>query len=77
MNTQLFPKTTEIMKKSKAPSLEVFFARQPAGTGIKPHTDNSNFIMTGHLAIVVPQGSSVENLWIKVSLHDFRFVPIA
>lgn len=62
-NTKLFPQTTEIIQKSKAPSLEVFFARQPAGTGIKPHTDNSNFIMTGHLALVVPEG----NCWIKVS----------
>ena len=60
-NTKLFPKTTRIIKKSNAPSLEVFFARQPGGTGIKPHTDNSNFIMTGHLALVVPEG----NCWIK------------
>lgn len=61
-NSKLFPKTTQIVKDSKAPSLEVFFARQPAGTGIQPHTDNANFVMTGHLALVVPEG----NCWIKV-----------
>lgn len=60
-NSKLFPKTTQIVKDSRAPSLEVFFARQPARTGIEPHTDNSNFVMTGHLALVVPEG----DCWIK------------
>ena len=44
------------------PSSEVFFARQSPNTGIKPHTDNTNFILTGHLGLIVPDG----DCWIKV-----------
>jgi len=45
-----------------APTLEVFFARQDGGTGIKSHTDNANFVQTSHLGIDVPEGEC----WIKV-----------
>lgn len=45
-----------------APTLEIFFARQDGKTGIKSHTDNSNFIQTTHLGIDVPEGEC----WIKV-----------
>ena len=34
---------------ANAPSVEVFFAKQAPKTGIKPHTDFTNFIMTAHL----------------------------
>lgn len=42
--------------------MEVFFARQEGNTGIKPHTDNANFIQTSHLGIDIPEGQC----WIKV-----------
>ena len=45
-----------------APTLEVFFARQTGGTGIKSHTDFVNFIQTSHLGLDVPEG----DCWIKV-----------
>ncbi|KAA8498851.1 Aspartyl/asparaginyl beta-hydroxylase [Porphyridium purpureum] len=61
-NSKLFSKTTKIVKDAKVPSVEVFFARQGPQTGIKPHTDNCNFIMTAHLALDAPPNQS----WIKV-----------
>ena len=48
-----------------APTLEVFFARQPAGTGIKSHTDYVNFIQTSHLGLDIPAG----DCWFKVGDH--------
>lgn len=45
-----------------APTLEVFFARQQAGTGIKSHTDYVNFVQTSHLGLDIPKG----DCWIKV-----------
>ena len=45
-----------------APTLEVFFARQTAGTGIASHTDDVNFIQTSHLGLRVPEG----DCWMKV-----------
>lgn len=46
----------------QAPSVEVFFAKQAAKTGIKPHSDNTNFILTTHLGLDVPEGKC----WIRV-----------
>ena len=34
----------------------VFFGRQRAGSGIPPHSDCCNYLMTGHLGIHVPDG---------------------
>eukprot|EP00240_Pyramimonas_obovata_P004269 CAMPEP_0118942768 /NCGR_PEP_ID=MMETSP1169-20130426/36800_1 /TAXON_ID=36882 /ORGANISM="Pyramimonas obovata, Strain CCMP722" /LENGTH=350 /DNA_ID=CAMNT_0006887837 /DNA_START=74 /DNA_END=1126 /DNA_ORIENTATION=+ len=61
-NTALFPKTTKLVQKFNVPSSEVFFAVQSPNTGIKPHTDNTNFILTGHLGLIIPEG----DCWIKV-----------
>jgi|Transcript_3122 hypothetical protein len=66
VNAQLFPVTTALLKDSKCPSVEVFFARQPPKTGIKPHTDNTNFILTAHLGLDVPERLS----WMQVG--DFK-----
>ena len=45
------------------PSCEVFFAKQGPRSGILPHTDKNNFIITCHIPVIVPN----ENLcWIKV-----------
>lgn len=61
-NSRIFPKTTQLLKDLGAPTVEVFFARQGAKTGIKPHTDGCNFILTAHLGLDVPEGQC----WIKV-----------
>lgn len=44
------------------PSCEVFFAKQGPRSGILPHTDKNNFIITCHLPVDVPEGLC----WIKV-----------
>ncbi|CAM9402408.1 unnamed protein product [Phaeothamnion confervicola] len=61
-NSAIFKKTTKIIKDLGVPSCEVFFARQEPRTGIKPHTDNCNFILTAHLGLDVPEGEC----WIRV-----------
>ena len=66
VNSELFPKTTLLLKRSGCPSVEIFFARQPPSTGIKPHTDNTNFILTAHLGLDVPENSA----WMQVG--DFK-----
>ncbi|GBF90136.1 hypothetical protein Rsub_03269 [Raphidocelis subcapitata] len=60
-NSKLFPKTKKIITDLKAPAVEVFFARQTAGTGIASHTDDVNFIQTTHLGLRVPEG----DCWMK------------
>lgn len=64
-NIKMFPRTHKLLSDMAAPTLEVFFARQDAKTGIASHTDNSNFIQTTHLGIDVPEGEC----WIKVGEH--------
>ncbi|EFN52042.1 hypothetical protein CHLNCDRAFT_58968 [Chlorella variabilis] len=64
-NARLFPRTVQVFQDLKAPTLEVFFARQPAGTGIKSHTDYVNFIQTSHLGLDIPAG----DCWFKVGDH--------
>jgi len=61
-NSSLFPRTTELVKRFKVPSVEVFFARQSPQTGIEPHSDNTNFILTSHLGLDVPEGEC----WMRV-----------
>ncbi|CEG00908.1 Aspartyl/Asparaginyl beta-hydroxylase [Ostreococcus tauri] len=61
-NASLFPKTVEILKNHNVPSVEAFFARQAPSTGIKPHSDYTNFILTSHLGLDVPEGQC----WMKV-----------
>ncbi|KAI7836855.1 hypothetical protein COHA_009308 [Chlorella ohadii] len=64
-NEKLFPKTAKIFQDMDAPTLEVFFARQPPGTGVKRHTDYVNFVQTTHLGLIVPEG----DCWMKVGEH--------
>lgn len=54
-NAKIFKNTVKVLKDTGVPSSEVFFARQAPKTGIKPHTDNTNFILTAHLALDVPK----------------------
>lgn len=64
-----FPKTCHVLQSCGAPSHEVLFARQRAGSGIKPHTDNSNFFITAHLPLEVPGGGGC---WIRVGTEEKR-----
>jgi len=65
---EAFKGTIDVLKKVNAPSCEVFFARQGPNSGIHPHSDLNNFILTCHLAIDVPEDKS----WIRVG-KDTRY----
>lgn len=57
-----FPRTIKCLRDCQVPSCEVFFAKQGANSGILPHSDKNNFIITCHIPLVVPEGKC----WIKV-----------
>ena len=61
-NVDFFPKTVELLSTCQIPSCEAFFARQGPKSGIQPHSDLNNFILTSHLAVDVPEGQC----WIRV-----------
>lgn len=50
-NCSKFPKTVELLKDLEIPLAVrgVMFARQVPGSGVSPHTDGRNFILTTHL----------------------------
>ena len=69
-NMKKFPLTTKVVQGLNIPLAVrgVMFARQQPGSGVQPHTDGRNFILTCHLGVKVPpppQGKS-EGCWIKV-----------
>mmetsp|Transcript_62515 Transcript_62515/g.111384 ORF Transcript_62515/g.111384 Transcript_62515/m.111384 type:complete len:574 (-) Transcript_62515:749-2470(-) len=53
-NSELFPRTTQLLRDAEVPAMEVFFAKMPAGSRIYPHTDGCNFVHTAHLGLIVP-----------------------
>lgn len=55
-NSALFPKTCDLLTRSKVPVVEAFFAQMPPKTDIKPHSDSCNFVLTSHLGIEIPEG---------------------
>jgi hypothetical protein len=62
-----FRKTQKLLIDNDVPCQEVFFARQGAGSGIAPHTDKNNFIITCHIALDVPEGEC----WLKVGKDKY------
>lgn len=62
-NCKEFPKTYELLNSLDIPIAVrgVCFARQAPGSGVQPHSDGRNFILTSHLGLKVPEGC-----WIKV-----------
>jgi len=59
-----FPKTFQLLQSLNIPLAVrgVCFARQAPGSGVQPHSDGRNFILTSHLGIIIPQGC-----WIQVA----------
>ena len=53
-NCALFPRTARAVLESGIPATEVFFASMSAGSDIKVHSDFTNFVLTSHLAMIVP-----------------------
>ena len=69
-NMARFPITTKVVKSLQIPLAVrgVMFARQQPGSGVQPHTDGRNFILTCHLGVSVPAppGGQGNGCWIKV-----------
>lgn len=63
-NIQKFPVTTQILKELDIPLAVrgVMFAKQSPGSGVKPHSDGRNFILTCHLGLDIPP----TGCWISV-----------
>lgn len=61
-NCREFPKTTELLQNLGIPFAVrgVCFARQAPGSGVEPHSDGRNFILTSHLGLNIP----AEGCWI-------------
>jgi aspartyl/asparaginyl beta-hydroxylase (cupin superfamily) len=62
-----FQQTQAILTKALVPSCEVFFAKQAPLSGIQPHSDRNNFILTCHLGLDVPEG----DCWIEVGQQRY------
>lgn len=62
-NCQQFPETYQLLRSLSIPLAVrgVCFARQAPGSGVQPHSDGRNFILTSHLGLKIP-----DNCWIKV-----------
>lgn len=65
-----FPKTSRIIQGLNIPLAVrgVMFAKQNSRTGVKPHSDGRNFILTAHLGLRIPQDS--KNCYIKVGTEQ-------
>lgn len=61
-NCKEFPKTFQLLKELDIPIAVrgVCFARQAPGSGVRPHSDGRNFILTSHLGIRIPDGCWIE-----------------
>ena len=57
-NAKLFPRTSKAIQKSGVPAVEAFFASMKPNTSIKPHSDFTNFVLTSHLPLVVPENGN-------------------
>jgi len=62
-NCDEFPKTYDLLRSLNIPFAVrgVCFAQQLPNTGVLPHSDGRNFILTAHLGLKIPDGC-----WMKV-----------
>jgi aspartyl/asparaginyl beta-hydroxylase (cupin superfamily) len=57
-NCNLFPQTAKAVLNSGIPATEVFFASMKPQTDIKLHSDFTNFVLTSHLAVDIPESGN-------------------
>ncbi len=57
-NCKLFPQTAKAVLNSGIPATEVFFASMKPQSSIKLHSDFTNFVLTSHLAVDIPESGS-------------------
>jgi len=62
-NCRQFPETYNLIRSLNIPLAVrgVCFARQAPGSGVQPHSDGRNFILTSHLGLKIPK-----DCWIEV-----------
>ncbi|CAM9149939.1 unnamed protein product [Choristocarpus tenellus] len=62
-NCSKFPKSVQLLRNLDIPIAVrgVMFARQVPGTGVSPHSDGRNFILTAHLGVRIPK-----DCWMRV-----------
>lgn len=60
-NCERFPKTKLLLEKAKAPLAMrgVIVARQTPNSGVAPHSDGRNCILSAHFGLSVPEGCSM------------------
>jgi len=58
VNVNLFPKTAKAVRDCGVPAVEVFFASMQPRSNIQPHSDFTNFVVTSHLGLVIPESGS-------------------
>mmetsp|Transcript_1690 Transcript_1690/g.2408 ORF Transcript_1690/g.2408 Transcript_1690/m.2408 type:complete len:409 (+) Transcript_1690:73-1299(+) len=54
-NCNLFPQTAKAVLACGVPATEIFFASMKPHTDIKLHSDFTNFVLTSHLAVDIPE----------------------
>lgn len=57
-NANLFSKTAKAVRDSGAPVTEVFFASMQPHSDIQPHSDFTNFVVTSHLGLDIPESGN-------------------
>ena len=72
-----FPRTTAALRSLDPPlpfaMRGVMFARQVPNTGVAPHSDARNFVLTAHLGLRVPSRESGADCWIRVATERRRW----
>lgn len=55
VNVGLFPQAAAAVRDSGCPAVEVFFASMAPKSDVKLHSDFTNFLLTSHLAVDIPE----------------------
>ncbi len=58
VNVGLFPKAATAVRDSGCPAVEVFFASMAGNSDVKLHSDFTNFLLTSHLAVDIPENGN-------------------
>ena len=69
-----FARTLALLRSSGAPlgPAPVSMNRQPPNSGLPPHSDNANFLLTGHLGLVVPDDGVCEFVMVDSEARRWR-----
>ena len=69
-----FARTLALLARSGAPlgPAPVSMNRQPPNSGLPPHSDNANFLLTGHLGLVVPDDGVCEFVMVDSEARRWR-----